>query len=96
MMLETEKTQPNNALLNNKQTLRFAPFKQTRRDNILDVKNLCSRKLLELLSAHSDAPLTTQQQNSVQQELLNRRHYLQELEKILLSKHFPVADSGTH
>ena len=48
----------------------------------IDVKNLCSRKLFELLSIRADRPLSLQQQYYVEQELLSRRHYIRELDQL--------------
>lgn len=48
----------------------------------LDVKNLCSRKLFELLSIEEELGLSRQQLQSVEAELLQRQHYLQELGKL--------------
>ncbi len=48
----------------------------------LDVKNLCSRKLFELLAAGEDPNLTRQQQHTVEQELLERHHYVRELQHL--------------
>ena len=49
-----------------------------------DVKNLSSRKLWELLSTDDCLGLSYQQQQLATQELLLRRHYLQQLETLQL------------
>lgn len=46
----------------------------------LDVKNLCSRKLWELVSSDD---LDADEMRSVASELQLRRHYLHELENLL-------------
>lgn len=47
----------------------------------LDVKNLCSRKLFEILSS-GGARLSGQQRHTVERELVARRHYLQEIQRM--------------
>lgn len=47
-----------------------------------DVRNLCSRKLFELLAAESSLALSQQQLKSIEQELVARQHYLDELRKL--------------
>ena len=64
-----------------------ATLAQGQADDPLDVKNLCSRKLMELLTTHYPKPLNPVQKQSVLQELLMRRHYLAELEKFDLHSH---------
>lgn len=51
-----------------------------KRENELDVKNLCSRKLWELAASRSvdEAAL-----RAIADELQLRRHYLTELERVL-------------
>lgn len=49
---------------------------------LLDVKNLSSRKLFELLSSDHYNILNRQQQQSVEQELLEREHYLPEMKRL--------------
>lgn len=46
---------------------------------MVDIKNLCSRKLLELVRTDSLA----QQQEAIAHELQQRRHYLDELRQAL-------------
>ncbi len=48
--------------------------------NLLEVKNLCSRKLLELVATRAVA---ADELDEVIDELQSRRHYLQELEREL-------------
>ena len=83
MMRQTENNSFKNIANNSSQfTVNYATLNQQ-----LDVKNLCSRKLMELLTTHSYQPqqLTASERNSVLQELLTRRHYLVELEQFGLS-----------
>ena len=48
--------------------------------NSIDVKNLCSRKLWEILTCIDATALSAQQKNSIEAELRERRHYLPELQ----------------
>lgn len=48
----------------------------------IDVKNLCSRKLFEMLSIEEELGLTRQQMKSVEAELVARQHYLTELGRL--------------
>lgn len=48
--------------------------------NLLEVKNLCSRKLLELVATRS---VGADELDQVVDELQSRRHYLQELAREL-------------
>ena len=48
----------------------------------LDVKNLSSRKLFELLSVEDTHALNQKQLQSVMQELVLRKHYLIELNNL--------------
>jgi hypothetical protein len=52
------------------------------RQTLFDVKNLSSRKLWELLSTDDCLGLSYQQQQLATQELLLRRHYLEQLETL--------------
>jgi hypothetical protein len=52
----------------------------TREQAAVDVKNLCSRKLLELVSTRAVDP---RELWAVVDELQQRRHYLDELERAL-------------
>lgn len=47
-----------------------------------DVQNLCSRKLFELLAEDTALKLSTQQLQSIENELRTRQHYLQELQTL--------------
>lgn len=49
---------------------------------VLDVKNLCSRKLWEILQSEQSQPLDLEQKNTVIKELIMRRHYIKELAKL--------------
>ena len=53
----------------------------TTQSSTIDVKNLCSRKLWELLAIECPQQLNTQVKTHIEQELLTRRHYLKELKK---------------
>lgn len=66
------------------QTIPFEPAPTTNINSRLDVKNLCSRKLFELLTIEDYQYLSRQQQRTVQQELEARRHYLEELSNLQL------------
>ena len=46
----------------------------------IDVKNLCSRKLWELASSHA---IDANEMRSIASELQLRRHYLNELERLM-------------
>lgn len=48
----------------------------------LDIKELCSRKLFELLMIKENSALSQQQQKCVESELVSRQHYLRELGKL--------------
>jgi hypothetical protein len=45
----------------------------------IDVKNLCSRKLWEILVFNNNEPLSAQQKHNIETELEQRQHYLTEL-----------------
>jgi hypothetical protein len=45
----------------------------------INVKNLCSRKLWELLAVEVQSPLNTQQKLDIRNELLDRKYNLQDL-----------------
>ena len=45
----------------------------------IDVKNLCSRKLWELLAIECPKQINKQAKTHIEQELLTRQHYLKEL-----------------
>ncbi len=47
----------------------------------IDVKNLCSRKLWELLATEYPTPLNKQETTHIEQELIARQHYMKELNK---------------
>lgn len=53
----------------------------------IDVKNLCSRKLWEILLAKQNQQLSYQQRTHVEQELITRQHYLQELANLARQVH---------
>ena len=55
---------------------------RTDTNQAIDVKNLCSRKLFEMLSIEDELRLNLQQLKSVEAELLQRQHYLLELGKL--------------
>lgn len=48
----------------------------------IDVKNLCSRKLFEMLAIEDELGLSRQQLRKVEAELVQRQHYLNELGKL--------------
>lgn len=54
----------------------------------LDVKNLCSRKLWELVSSHT---IDAEEMRSIASELQLRRHYLNQLENLP-----PLANARQH
>ncbi|MFA7554807.1 MAG: hypothetical protein WCY88_11200 [Spongiibacteraceae bacterium] len=45
----------------------------------IDVKNLCSRKLWDILNLKQPQMLDSQQKRTIEQELIIRQHYLKEL-----------------
>lgn len=47
--------------------------------NTIDVKNLCSRKLWELLAIECPKQLDKQAKTHIEQELVARQHYVKEL-----------------
>jgi hypothetical protein len=49
-------------------------------ETMLDVKNLCSRKLWELASSHT---IDSEEMRSIASELQQRRHYLHEIENLV-------------
>lgn len=51
-------------------------------ESTIDVKNLCSRKLWEILIVEQNQSLSCNQRSQIEQELIIRRHYLQELAKL--------------
>ena len=51
-----------------------------KQEAMLDVKNLCSRKLWELAST---AEIDAEEMRTIASELQLRRHYLHELEQLL-------------
>ncbi|ARN73246.1 hypothetical protein [Oceanicoccus sagamiensis] len=52
-------------------------MKTTNTINTIDINNLCSRKLLEILTINQR--LDRLEQESIERELLTRRHYIPEL-----------------
>lgn len=48
----------------------------------IDIKNLCSRKLWELLVENQQSAQKSIDNQILEQELLSRRHYLNELQKL--------------
>lgn len=58
-----------------------------RTENTIDVKNLCSSKLLELLRVERPQYLTREHKALVAQELQMRQHYLAELEAWKQQRH---------
>ena len=53
-------------------------------NNSIEIKGLCSRKLWELLTAEDVSEKNTQTMDSITNELLERKHYLLELERLLV------------
>jgi hypothetical protein len=53
----------------------------------INVKNLCSRKLWELLAKDPSKKLNQQEKNHIHQELLSRQHYLKEINSWLTQNH---------
>jgi hypothetical protein len=53
----------------------------------LDVKNLCSRKLWEILLIDKQQPLSGSQRTLVEQELITRQHYIRELKSLRINLH---------
>jgi hypothetical protein len=56
-------------------------------DRNIDVTNLCSRKLWEILTIEQQQNLSYQQKHQIEQELIARQHYLQELAKLRQQLH---------
>jgi hypothetical protein len=56
-------------------------------DRNIDVTNLCSRKLWEILTVDQLQTLSYQQKHQIEQELITRQHYLQELAKLRQQLH---------
>ncbi|MEH6558558.1 MAG: hypothetical protein V7459_09410 [Oceanicoccus sp.] len=54
-------------------------------ENSLDVKNLCSRKLWEILALSEHQADNYPQRLQITQELVTRKHYLREIKQ-----HMPV------
>ena len=52
-------------------------MKTNRTENTIDIDNLCSRKLWEILTVEQQ--LDRLEQQTIEQELLARRHYIPEL-----------------
>lgn len=52
-------------------------------NNSLDIKGLCSRKLWEMLTTDEINEQDSQTIDSITNELLERKHYLTELERLL-------------
>lgn len=49
---------------------------------LIDVKNLCSRKLWEILKIGHQQKSSRFQQARIEKELLTRQHYLQEISSL--------------
>ena len=47
---------------------------------LVNVKNLCSRKLWEILISNGEEILSDRQKHRIENELVERRHYLTELQ----------------
>ena len=62
--------------------MQVTSFNNLNATTAIDVKNLCSRKLFELLSVEEEGALSQQQQQSVEQELILRQHYQAALRKL--------------
>ncbi len=57
----------------------------------IDVKNLCSRKLWELININSPSRVKSYQFKLIENELVARRHYLQELETLKSESYLPIS-----
>lgn len=54
---------------------------------LIDVKNLCSRKLWEILKVQDPSEISMIEQLRIQQELISRQHYVQELSTLPQRSH---------